>query len=428
LEELEAQGKDLNTLMELNVQIGRKPEAVFMDPKTGRKERVFVVDAECNEGDVQLFSPLFERGASSNKRAGLPGTLHRLSFTTHPGRQDTVVAVTARVGRAMEGVVARMAPFLLEAPGSSFSSLLLIGRPGVGKTTLLRELACALSHDTHRNVVVVDKTCEIAGDDIRPHPAIGTARWMPVGRSGLQPQVMREAVENQTPDIIICDEISTMEEVEAARSMAQRGVALVATVHGETLPELVNDSERRNLVGGQTHITLTDTSAEKRPDKRKNPAVRLREPVFVAALELHERERWIYHPSVRDAIDAYYAGEPVQCKLLEPGRTVAAMAIPARDAFIYCLDCGRLNTLCPQHAMSAPRPLVVDAGSPAAGFSFGAPQNTLGFGMGLRPQGGAGGGGGGHRRRPGAWSGIQRSGNCYSCGEYGHFAFECSRR
>mmetsp|Transcript_34282 Transcript_34282/g.90551 ORF Transcript_34282/g.90551 Transcript_34282/m.90551 type:complete len:308 (-) Transcript_34282:822-1745(-) len=221
---------------------------------------------------------------------------------------------------------------------------------------------------------------------------------------------------------------STMEEVEAARSMAQRGVALVATVHGETLPELVNDSERRNLVGGQTHITLTDTSAEKRPDKRKNPAVRLREPVFVAALELHERERWIYHPSVRDAIDAYYAGEPVQCKLLEPGRTVAAMAIPARDAFIYCLDCGRLNTLCPQHAMSAPRPLVVDAGSPAAGFSFGAPQNTLGFGMGLRPQGGAGGGGGGHRRRPGAWSGIQRSGNCYSCGEYGHFAFECSRR
>mmetsp|Transcript_34282 Transcript_34282/g.90552 ORF Transcript_34282/g.90552 Transcript_34282/m.90552 type:complete len:286 (-) Transcript_34282:1877-2734(-) len=226
LEELEAQGKDLNTLMELNVQIGRKPEAVFMDPKTGRKERVFVVDAECNEGDVQLFSPLFERGASSNKRAGLPGTLHRLSFTTHPGRQDTVVAVTARVGRAMEGVVARMAPFLLEAPGSSFSSLLLIGRPGVGKTTLLRELACALSHDTHRNVVVVDKTCEIAGDDIRPHPAIGTARWMPVGRSGLQPQVMREAVENQTPDIIICDEIRRAPSGTAARG----GVSLELSV------------------------------------------------------------------------------------------------------------------------------------------------------------------------------------------------------
>ena len=76
----------------------------------------------------------------------------------------------------------------------------------------------------------------------------------------------------------------------------------------------VNDGERRNLVGGQSNVTLTDSAAERRPDRRKSVAMRLREPAFDHAIELHERQRWVWHPSVRDAVDAYYSGEPHKVK------------------------------------------------------------------------------------------------------------------
>jgi stage III sporulation protein SpoIIIAA len=137
----------------------------------------------------------------------------------------------------------------------SSKSLLLIGKPSVGKTTLLRELAQNLSEDLSSVVCVVDKICEIAGDGESPHHAIGSSRWKPVSRPGLQAQILRECVENQSPDVIICDEISTSKEVECVRSISQRsisqrGVSLITTVHGSTLPELVNDGKRRNLVSG----------------------------------------------------------------------------------------------------------------------------------------------------------------------------------
>ena len=295
--------QSLDNLMELNVQIGRKPEAIYVDSQTGKKVRVVVVDAECTANDILLFRDIFHEipADGGHKRIGIPQTLHRLSLTTHPGKNNSVIAVTSRVGRAMVGVVQRMSPFLLPngpplPPFASSStrdksssiyglstnglgafdsgrqflssldkkvnplsskSLLLIGKPGVGKTTLLRELAQNLSDDMSRVVCVVDKTCEIAGDGESPHHAIGSSRWMPVSRPGLQAQILRECVENQSPDIIICDEISTSEEVECVRSISQRGVCLIATVHGSTLPELVNDGERRNLVGGQSNVTLT---------------------------------------------------------------------------------------------------------------------------------------------------------------------------
>jgi len=136
-------------------------------------------------------------------------------------------------------------------------SLLLIGKPGVGKTTCLREIARILANDRTLNVVVVDKTCEITGDGDAPHSAIGRARWMPVGKPNMQHSIMREAVENQSPDVIIVDEISTPQEVEAARTIAQRGVQLIATVHGRTLPELIMCKERGNLVGGIASVTLS---------------------------------------------------------------------------------------------------------------------------------------------------------------------------
>lgn len=187
-------GLEILNLVEINVQIDRRPEAIFALPQGG-KRRELIVDAPCTADDVNLFAPFFtpDNGEPlpSQKRAGMDGTLHRLSFTTHPAKRDAVIAVTARVGRAMEGVIDRMAPFLLspDAP-----SLLLIGVPGVGKTTLLRELARRLSDDRSLTVVIVDKTNELGGDASAPHPSVGSARWMPVGRAGLQATILREAV------------------------------------------------------------------------------------------------------------------------------------------------------------------------------------------------------------------------------------------
>ena len=72
---------------------------------------------------------------------------------------------------------------------------------------------------------------------------------------------MREAVENQTPDVIIVDEISTPQEVEAARTISQRGVQLIATVHGRTLPEVIMCKERGSLLGGMASVTLSGNEA-----------------------------------------------------------------------------------------------------------------------------------------------------------------------
>lgn len=200
----------------------------------------------------------------------------------------------------------------------------------------------------------------------------------------MQAQILRECVENQTPDIIICDEISTSEEVEAARTIAQRGVRLIASVHGNTLPELVNDSERRNLVGGQTSVTLTDRAADARMDKRKTVALRLREPSFTTALELHEREVWVYHPDVATAIDNYYNAEPVEAHVLVPGKILACVALSEHDKFSYCLDCAATAAPCSAHA-----PQVLERAIPRS---------------------------------------MQGSGKCYHCGEQGHMRMYCPRR
>lgn len=217
-------------------------------------------------------------------------------------------------------------------------SLLIIGKPGVGKTTALREIANLLSQNRYLNTVVVDKTCELAGDGLEPHPAIGKARWMPVGKANMQASIMREAVENQSPDCIIVDEISSKDEVDAAKTISQRGVQLVATVHGTTLPEILHCRERGDLVGGCSTVTLSSKEADRRHDKRKQVLKRGKEPVFHAALELHSRTRWIYHPVIKDAVDAYLEGETSDSQQLEPGQATACISIPADGCFEYSTE------------------------------------------------------------------------------------------
>eukprot|EP00941_MAST-03F_sp_MAST-3F-sp1_P006165 g6165.t1 len=334
-------------LCEIYLQRGRKPEAIFADSE-GKTKRYFIVDHIIVQSDIQLFAQLFQQSEAGNSaeggilthnRKGLPHTLHRLSIITHPGKVNSpVLGVTARIGRVVKGIIAKMAPQLIDRSDESGKGpLLLIGKPGVGKTTVLRELARLLSDDMSLNVVVVDKTCEIAGDGLIPHKAIGSARWMPVDRVQYQHKVMVEAVENQSPDVMIVDEISTVQEVNAARTIAQRGVRLIATVHGRTLFELINCRERGTLCGGQHTVTLSDAAANKRADRRKSVQKRMREPVFRSAVELHTREHWVLHPDIKLAVDGYFDGELIDAVELLPGKSVAICAIPQGDGSVtYC--------------------------------------------------------------------------------------------
>lgn len=338
-------GNRLLDLNEIYLQLGQCAECIFADPATGRTKREILGDAPCCQAHIDLFSPLFVQDDSSttaSKRRGIENTLHRLSLVTHPARvPEKVIGVAVRVGRALQGLVGTQTwdSFLPELAAKK-QSLLLVGRPGVGKTTVLREVARLLADDPTLNVVVVDKTCEIAGDGNAPHAAIGRARWMPVGRPNLQHVIMREAVENQSPDVILVDEISTSQEVDAARTIAQRGVMLIATVHGQSVPEIVNCRERGALTGGCATVTLSGREADRRPDKRKQVLKRAREPIFHAVLELRTRSTWIYHPNVKDAVDAYLDGLPFEAQMLRPGKAIAVMAIPQEGVFEYCTQCG----------------------------------------------------------------------------------------
>jgi hypothetical protein len=172
---------------------------------------------------------------------------------------------------------------------------------------------------------------------------------MPVGAPNLQHIIMREAVENQSPDVIIVDEISTPLEVEAAKTIAQRGVQLIATVHGETLPEIIHCKERGSLLGGVATVTVSGKEADRRKDKRKQVQLRNNQPVFSAALELHERNRWIFHSNAKEAVDAYFRTEFVDAMELSPGTAVSVKAIPMEGCFEYCSSCAYTTFPCASH-------------------------------------------------------------------------------
>lgn len=185
-----------------------------------------------------------------------------------------------------------------------------------------------------------------------PHPAIGNSRWMPVGRRNLQHEIMLEAVENQSPDVVIVDEISNQDEVHAAQTIAQRGIMLIATVHGNTLAELIRDRERSALVGGCSTVTLSGREADRRSDKSKQVLKRNREPVFQAALELHSRESWIFHENIKDSVDSYLEKEPLPVVRLCPGKALKCTGIPEEGKFEYCNECNE-QSICKYHKLGA---------------------------------------------------------------------------
>ncbi|MDY7093050.1 MAG: R3H domain-containing nucleic acid-binding protein [Acidobacteriota bacterium] len=284
-------GQDL--LIEVILDLGRIPEARF-------PERV--VDLSGEAVTRQDLGYVVERVGSFGKdnRAGIERTLHRISAIRN--RVGDVVGLTCRVGRAVVGTV-DIVRDVIEAG----RSILLLGRPGVGKTTLLREAARVLADDLNKRVVVVDTSNEIAGDGDVPHPGIGRARRMQVPSPDRQHAVMIEAVENHMPEVIVIDEIGAEAEALAARTIAERGVQLIATAHGNSLENLLQNPTLSDLVGGIHAVTLSDEEARRR-STQKTVLERKAPPTFDIVVEIQDQDQLAVHKDVAEVVDRMLRG------------------------------------------------------------------------------------------------------------------------
>jgi stage III sporulation protein SpoIIIAA len=281
--------QDIAQLTEVVLDLGRQPEARF----PGR-DMIFA-SREVNAEDLQYVTSRISPFGDDN-RSGIERTLHRISAIRN--RQGRVVGLTCRAGRAVFGTI-RVIQDIVE----SGKSVLLLGRPGIGKTTMLREVARVLADDLHKRVIVVDTSNEIAGDGDIPHPGIGHSRRMQVTTPARQHDVMIEAVENHMPEVIVIDEIGTELEAQAARTIAERGVQLVGTAHGNTLENLLLNPTLSDLVGGIQSVTLGDVEARRR-GTQKTVLERRAPPTFDIVVEIRERNRVAVHPDVGQAVDA----------------------------------------------------------------------------------------------------------------------------
>ncbi len=280
-------------LIEVVMDLGRCPEARFPHgPEYLSKKTISWYHLDFCIKKIGHFT--------GDNRSGIEYTLHRISSIRN--RQGKIVGLTCRVGRAIFGTIGLIRDLL-----ETGQSLLVLGRPGVGKTTAIREIARVLADEMEKRVVIIDTSNEIAGDGDIPHPAIGRARRMQVMRPELQHQVMIEAVENHMPEVIIIDEIGTELEVLAARTIAERGVQLVGTVHGNYLQSLIKNPVLSDLVGGIQYVTLGDEEAKRR-GSQKSIIERKALPAFQVAIEIHQRDSWIVHERVEQVVDQILQG------------------------------------------------------------------------------------------------------------------------
>ncbi len=291
---------DREALIEVVMDLGRRPEGRFPDSE------VSLLDREIDEADIAFVVEHIGTFGDDN-RAGIERTLHRISAIRN--RSGKVVGLTCRVGRAVYGTIEIINDFV-----ESGKSILIMGRPGIGKTTMLREAARVLADDMGKRVVVVDTSNEIAGDGDIPHPAIGKARRMQVRTPSLQHEVMIEAVENHMPQVIVIDEIGTELEAQAARTIAERGVQLIGTAHGNNLDNLMLNPTLSDLIGGIQSVTLGDEEARRRRTQ-KSVLERKAPPTFDVIVEIQDREKVAVHSDVADTIDALLRGDAVAPEL-----------------------------------------------------------------------------------------------------------------
>src|SRR5579885_1886925 len=294
--------EDRAELLEIVMDLGRQAEARFPE------REVILCDEPVSEADLHYVVDRIGEFGDDN-RAGIERTLHRISAIRN--RKGKVVGLTCRVGRAVYGTIALIRDIIEEG-----KSILILGRPGVGKTTMLRETARVLADELSKRVVIVDTSNEIAGDGDIPHPGIGRARRMQVATPNAQHAVMIEAVENHMPEVIVIDEIGTELEAQAARTIAERGVQLVGTAHGRTLDNLLINPTLSDLVGGIQAVTLGDEEARRR-GTQKTVLERKAPPTFDVLVEQEERHLIGVHMDVAIAVDGLLRGESPQREMRE---------------------------------------------------------------------------------------------------------------
>ena len=329
-------------LVEVILDLGRLPEVRFSDSTE------LIAGDDITHIDIQyLISKISEFG--DDNRAGIERTLHRISVIRN--RKGTPVGITCRVGRAIEGTIKNIEDLVL-----SGESVLLLGKPGVGKTTMLREVARVLSVNASKRVVIVDTSNEIAGDGDVAHTAIGNSRRMQVPSTTMQHQIMIEAVENHMPEVIIIDEMSTEHESLAARTIAERGVQLIATAHANNLENVLTNPTLSDLVGGTQTVTLGDLEAKKRKTQ-KTILERKHDPTFTIVVEIVDRNTVSVHKNVARRIDDILRGRKVsgekrwiedgevKVKLPEIIKDVHKNAMPTTILYPFGISRSPLETL-----------------------------------------------------------------------------------
>ena len=299
-------------LIEIVLDIGRRPEARFASETKYLSYKTIVWQ------DLEYILKRLGKFSGDN-RAGIEKTLHRVSALRN--RSGAVIGLTCRIGRAVFVTVNIICDLL-----DKRKSILLLGRPGVGKTTAIREIARVLSDDMNKRVIIIDTSNEIAGDGDLPHPSIGKARRMQVRNPQNQHQVMIEAVENHMPEIIIIDEIGTELEAAAARTIAERGVQLVGTAHGNALDNLIKNPILTDLIGGIQYVTLGDEEARRRGSS-KSILERKAPPTFEVAIEIHNPKVWVIHENIEYSVDLLLQGQTLPLQKRE---------ISSADKIISC--------------------------------------------------------------------------------------------
>lgn len=292
----------LNDVIEIVLDIGRLPEIRHSGGRIEQLGQNLGVEPITDE-DILYITQRVQEFTSDN-RSGIPGTLHRVSAIRN--RQGKIIGLTCRIGRVVTGTIACIKDFV-----SSGKSILFLGRPGVGKTTKLREISRLMADELGKRVIVVDTSNEIAGDGDYPHSAIGKARRMQVRQPEFQKDIMIEAVENHTPEVIVVDEIGTEAEAQAARTIAERGVMLIATAHGNTLDNLIKNPTLSDLVGSIQSVTLGDDEAKRR-GSQKTVLEREKQPTFDIVIEIIDRNTLAVYKDTSEAVDYILRGWPIR--------------------------------------------------------------------------------------------------------------------
>ncbi len=343
-------------LLEIILDLGRVPTARYIDGE------VVLADHEISRAEIDYVVTRIGDFDADN-RAGMERTLHRISAIRN--RRGQIVGLTCRVGRAVYGTIDIIQDII-----DSGKSILMLGRPGIGKTTMLREGARTLAEK--KRVVIVDTSNEIGGDGDVPHPAVGRARRMQVAQPTLQHEVMIEAVENHNPEVIVIDEIGRELEAMAARTIAERGVQLIGTAHGNSLENLMLNPTLADLIGGIESVTLSDEEARRR-GTQKTVLERRAPPTFDVLIEIQAREQLAVHHDVATAVDALLRGRPraPELRSVVDGQVKIEQPPDPQPA-------GRASRAGHRTAAAAPTGTVRTANAPRASEPNGAPATNSG--------------------------------------------------